>query len=202
MSRELDGLLDKLAKINVEMGGEETRDKKGVKKGDRFGELRVKISERLHALKIPVSTKKPMHPREKIQQQQAIRNDLQGLEEDLEELRSVYEAEAKKKKVRRILILAVSRVSCYQIGTGVLELGQLARGLNEELVKQNIMLEGLEERIDNTSNNVENLNAKMKKTLTEMGRSGDKCMMDFICLVILLGILAVVYNMFVKKTPT
>ncbi|KAF0692044.1 hypothetical protein As57867_016753, partial [Aphanomyces stellatus] len=86
-----------------------------------------------------------------------------------------------------------------QVGQGVMELGQLARGLNEELVKQNIMLEGLEERIDNTSNNVENLNAKMKKTLSEMGRSADKCMMDFICLVILLGILAVVYNMFIKK---
>ncbi|RHY11790.1 hypothetical protein DYB28_013553 [Aphanomyces astaci] len=321
MSRELDGLLDILAKINVEMGGEETREKKGMKKGDRFGELRVKISERLHALKInlndisqPVSTKKPMHPREKIQQQQAIRNDLQGLEEDLEELRSVYDAEAKKKKSKltkeelqirkdfvdqytselefvkeqasnaylkaspagrspqggaahgfdrtalfgtstavspsagqstfaagfngngktngwtggsgggsgggggdvhqeetttehRDVMLQIEQKDQHldglvdQIGTGVMELGQLARGLNEELVKQNIMLEGLEERIDNTSNNVENLNAKMKKTLTEMGRSGDKCMMDFICLVILLGILAVVYNMFVKKTP-
>ncbi|RQM24242.1 hypothetical protein B5M09_001778 [Aphanomyces astaci] len=308
MSRELDGLLDILAKINVEMGGEETREKKGMKKGDRFGELRVKISERLHALKInlndisqPVSTKKPMHPREKIQQQQAIRNDLQGLEEDLEELRSVYDAEAKKKKskltkeelqIRKDFVdqytselefvkeqasnaylkaspagrspqggaahgfdraalfgtsTAVSpsagqstfaagfngngKTNGWTVGSGggsgggggdvhqeeittehrdvMLQieqkdqhlLGQLARGLNEELVKQNIMLEGLEERIDNTSNNVENLNAKMKKTLTEMGRSGDKCMMDFICLVILLGILAVVYNMFVKKTP-
>ncbi|KAF0687297.1 hypothetical protein As57867_020895, partial [Aphanomyces stellatus] len=105
MSRELDGLLDTLAKINVEMGGQETREGVAVKKGDRFGELRVKISERLHALKMnlnemsqPVSTKKPMHPREKIQQQQAVRNDLQSLEEDLEELRSVHEAEAKKKK--------------------------------------------------------------------------------------------------------
>ncbi|RHY96030.1 hypothetical protein DYB37_001651 [Aphanomyces astaci] len=304
MSRELDGLLDILAKINVEMGGEETREKKGMKKGDRFGELRVKISERLHALKInlndisqPVSTKKPMHPREKIQQQQAIRNDLQGLEEDLEELRSVYDAEAKKKKskltkeelqIRKDFVdqytselefvkeqasnayLKASpagrspqggaahgfdRAALFGTSTAVSPsagqstfaagfngngktngwtggsgggggdvhqeetttehrdvmlqieqkdqhlLGQLARGLNEELVKQNIMLEGLEERIDNTSNNVENLNAKMKKTLTEMGRSGDKCMMDFICLVILLGILAVVYNMFVKKPP-
>jgi SYP7 family syntaxin len=42
----------------------------------------------------------------------------------------------------------------------------------------------------------------MKKTLTEVGRGGDKCMMDFICLVILLGILAVVYNMFIKTPAT
>jgi SYP7 family syntaxin len=53
MSREIDGLLEKLAKINVEMGGEDTRskDKKG-NNMDRFGELRIKISEKLHALKI------------------------------------------------------------------------------------------------------------------------------------------------------
>lgn len=37
-----------------------------------------------------------------------------------------------------------------QIGSGVQELGQLARGLNEELQQQSIMIDGLEERIDTT----------------------------------------------------
>lgn len=37
-----------------------------------------------------------------------------------------------------------------QIGEGVQELGQLARGLNEELQQQSIMIDGLEERIDTT----------------------------------------------------
>lgn len=37
-----------------------------------------------------------------------------------------------------------------QIGVGVQELGQLARGLNEELQQQSIMIDGLEERIDTT----------------------------------------------------
>lgn len=37
-----------------------------------------------------------------------------------------------------------------QISVGVQELGQLARGLNEELQQQSIMIDGLEERIDTT----------------------------------------------------
>lgn len=43
---------------------------------------------------------------------------------------------------------------------------------------------------------------KMKKTLAKVGRSADKCMMDMICLILLLGILTVVYNMFIKKKTT
>ncbi|OQR93910.1 hypothetical protein ACHHYP_02102 [Achlya hypogyna] len=309
MSREVDGLLERLAHINVEMGGQEVRKDKA-KATDRFGELRLKISDRLHALKItlaemaqPVSAKKPQHPREKIKQQQGIRDDIRLVEEDLTEMTECYEAEAKKKKskfspeelaIRKDFLdqytaelafikeqasnayvktnpslrspgagLGFDRAALFgiptattatefagfadrtgsggvhnasgggpsyqeeevtsehrdimlqieqkdqqldgmvdQIGTGVMELGVLARGLNEELVKQNIMLDGLEERIDNTQATVENLNMKMKKTLAQVGRSGDKCMMDFICLVILLGILAVVYNMFLKKGST
>ncbi|OQS05180.1 hypothetical protein THRCLA_02643 [Thraustotheca clavata] len=313
MSREVDALLEKLTKINVEMGGQETRKDKA-KASDRFGELRIKISDRLHSLKLnlnemaqPVSTKKPQHPREKIKQQQTVRDDIRLLEEELQELRECYEAEAKKKKskfsaeelaIRKDFVaqytselafvkeqaanayvkaspaarvtpsgLGFDRAALFgipsptktsefagfaertssggvgvhnasgsggptyqeeeitsqhrdimlqieqkdqqldsmveQIGTGVMELGVLARGLNEELVKQNIMLEGLEERIDNTQTNVENLNIEIRRTqLAQVGRSGDKCMMDFICLVILLGILAVCYNMFIKKGST
>ncbi len=62
------------------------------------------------------------------------------------------------------------------------------------------MLEGLEEKIDSAQDHVVNVNAKMKETLSKVGRSGDKCMMDFICLVILLGVLTVVYNMVNNNT--
>ncbi|GLE06206.1 hypothetical protein PINS_up015448 [Pythium insidiosum] len=86
-----------------------------------------------------------------------------------------------------------------QIGDGVQVLGQLARGLHEELQQQSIMIDGLEERIDTTQAHVESVNRKMKKTLEKVGRSADKCMMDMICLILLLGIATVVYNMFIKK---
>lgn len=78
-----------------------------------------------------------------------------------------------------------------QIGTGVQELGMQARMLNEELQQQAIMIDGL--------NTVESVNKKMKDTLAKVGRGPDKCMMDMICLILLLGILGVVYNMFIKK---
>jgi len=52
MSRELDALMDKLTKINVEMGGQETREQKRGKNFDRFSELRIKMSERMHTLKL------------------------------------------------------------------------------------------------------------------------------------------------------
>ncbi|KAL3657415.1 hypothetical protein V7S43_017734 [Phytophthora oleae] len=86
-----------------------------------------------------------------------------------------------------------------QIGTGVQELGMQARMLNEELQQQAIMIDGLGERIDNTQAHVESVNKKMKDTLAKVGRGPDKCMMDMICLILLLGILGVVYNMFIKK---
>jgi hypothetical protein len=49
MSREIDGLMDKLSKINQEMGGEDKKKKKEA--GDRFHELKTQVGERLHRLK-------------------------------------------------------------------------------------------------------------------------------------------------------
>ncbi|GMG17293.1 unnamed protein product [Phytophthora fragariaefolia] len=52
MNRELDGLLDKLSRLNQEMGGDDGKGKKKDKKGDHFHELKTKIGERLHHLKM------------------------------------------------------------------------------------------------------------------------------------------------------
>ncbi len=50
MSRELDGLMAKLDKINLEMGGDEGKKKKKDAM-DRFHELKTQVGERLHRLK-------------------------------------------------------------------------------------------------------------------------------------------------------
>lgn len=50
-ARDIDGLLEKLTKINAEMGGDESKKKKGKGTSDRFEELKTKIGERLHRLK-------------------------------------------------------------------------------------------------------------------------------------------------------
>ncbi|KAL4173332.1 hypothetical protein KRP22_008485 [Phytophthora ramorum] len=308
MNRELDGLLDKLSRINQEMGGEDGKGKKKDKKGDRFHELKTKIGERLHDLKMTLqdndvaATKRGKHPREAIRRQQELREEIRLVGVDIKDLTTSYDLEMKKKKSKfppeelamrkeivtqywaeyeRIKELAAANyrspagktafdtggvaapigsfengaftartrpggplggpgfgglggagggsggdgpierevitddqqamladiqkndqrfdIIIEQIGTGVQELGQQARMLNEELQQQAIMIDGLSDRIDTTQAHVESVNQKMKKTLEKVGRGPDKCMMDMICLILLLGILAVVYNMFIKK---
>ncbi|KAL7680110.1 putative target SNARE coiled-coil domain-containing protein [Plasmopara halstedii] len=308
MNRELDGLLDKLSKINQEMGGDDGKSTKKEKKGDMFHELKTKIGERLHHLKMTLqdndvaATKRGRHPREAIRRQQEIREDIRLVGVDIKDLTASFDLELKKRKSKfppeelamrkeivtqylaeyeRIKELAAANYRSpagrtafdtggvaapigsfengaftartnvatenlafgssggpggsvregpieremitddqramlsdiqrndqrfdniiEQIGTGVQELGQQARMLNEELQQQAIMIDGLGERIDNTQAHVESVNKKMKDTLTKVGRGADKCMMDMICLILLLGILAVVYNMFIKKDPS
>ncbi|KAG1684512.1 hypothetical protein DVH05_011026 [Phytophthora capsici] len=308
MNRELDGLLDKLSRINTEMGGEDGKSKKKDKKGDHFHELKTKIGERLHNLKMTLqdnevaATKRGKHPREAIRRQQEIREEIRLVGVDIKDLTTSYDLEMKKKKSKfqpeelamrkeivtqygaefeRIKELAAANYRTpagrttfdtggvaapigsfengaftarkgppggaaggpvfgglgggeggggdvpverevvtddqrailadiqrndqrfdnmiEQIGTGVQELGMQARMLNEELQQQAIMIDGLGERIDNTQAHVESVNKKMKDTLAKVGRGPDKCMMDMICLILLLGILGVVYNMFIKK---
>lgn len=50
MSRELDGLLTKLAKINADVGGEDGKKKKK-DASDRFNDLKNVVGERIHRLK-------------------------------------------------------------------------------------------------------------------------------------------------------
>ncbi|KUF90173.1 hypothetical protein AM587_10007779 [Phytophthora nicotianae] len=297
MNRELDGLLDKLSRINQEMGGDDGKSKKKDKKGDQFHDLKTKIGERLHHLKMTLqdndmaATKRGKHPRDAIRRQQEIREEIRLVGVDIKDLTASYDLEMKKKKSKfppeelamrkeivtqywaeyeRIKELAAANyrspagrtafdtggvaapIGSFENGaftaratpggaTGGpvfgglggagggggggdgpierevvtddqrailadiqrndqrFELGQQARMLNEELQQQAIMIDGLGERIDNTQAHVESVNKKMKETLTKVGRGPDKCMMDMICLILLLGILAVVYNMFIKK---
>ncbi|KAG6572665.1 Target SNARE coiled-coil domain [Phytophthora cinnamomi] len=277
MSRELDGLLDKLSRINQEMGGEEGKGKKKDKKGDQFHELKTKIGERLHHLKMTLqendvaATKRGKHPREAIRRQQEIREDIRLVGVDIKDLTTSYDLEMKKRKSKfspeelamrkeivtqywaeyeRIKELAAANYRSpagrttfdtggvaapigsfengaftartkpagalggpvfgglggglgggaggggggdgpierevvtddqramladiqrndqrfdnmiEQIGTGVQELGQQARMLNEELQQQAIMIDGLSERIDTTQAHVESVNRKMKR---------------------------------------
>ena len=60
------------------------------------------------------------------------------------------------------------------IGRGVEELGVLASRQAEEVTKQSIMLEDLNERVENVQEHVSQVNSKMKDTLDVVGRSSDK----------------------------
>ena len=85
------------------------------------------------------------------------------------------------------------------IGRGVEELGVLASRQAEEVTKQGIMLEDLNERVENVQEHVSQVNSKMKDTLDVVGRSSDKLCVDVMCLLFLIGLCIIAYQLLTKK---
>ena len=84
-----------------------------------------------------------------------------------------------------------------QIGAGVDALNEIAQAQNEEVKKQNVMLEDLAQRMDTVHDHISNVNLKMKSTLDEVGRSSDKLCVDVMCLLFLIGLIVIMYQLFV-----
>jgi len=70
-----------------------------------------------------------------------------------------------------------------ELGEGIQDLHELALRQGEEVQRQNAMLTNTTNRIDNAYEHMENVNAKMKDTLNEVGRSSDKLCVDIMCIV-------------------
>lgn len=70
-----------------------------------------------------------------------------------------------------------------EIGDGIQDLHELALRQGEEVQRQNAMLSQTQNRIDNAHEHMMNVNAKMKDTLNEVGRSSDKLCVDIMCIV-------------------
>ena len=70
-----------------------------------------------------------------------------------------------------------------EIGEGIQDLHELAQGMGEEVARQNVMLNSVGQKIDGAHEHMVNVNAKMKETLDEVGRSSDKLCVDIICIV-------------------
>ena len=66
---------------------------------------------------------------------------------------------------------------------GVQDLSEIANMQNEEVRRQNQMLDDTQEKMDNVAEKLTNVNVKLKTSLAEAGRSGDKLMVDIICIV-------------------
>ena len=86
-----------------------------------------------------------------------------------------------------------------QIGRGVMDLQDLAIAQNEEIKRQNLMLDQLGKKIDNVHEHVSNVNGRMKDTLEKVGRSGDKFCVDLMCIIFSIGFLAVIYTLYKKS---
>lgn len=84
------------------------------------------------------------------------------------------------------------------IGEGIMDLSEMAQMQNEEVKRQSAMLERVEERMDQVQEHVTSVNAKMKETLEEV-RGADKICVDIMCIVLMVGLGAVMYQM-VKRS--
>jgi SYP7 family syntaxin len=81
-----------------------------------------------------------------------------------------------------------------QIGEGIQDLAEIAQMQGEEVQRQNVMLDNLNNKIEDAQEHMTNVNLKMKETLQEVGRSSDKLCVDIICIVLVIGFAAVFYN--------
>ena len=85
-----------------------------------------------------------------------------------------------------------------EIGEGIQDLAEIAELQGEEVKRQSELLTQVNDKMDKVNERMLGVNAKMKETLEELGRSGDKLCVDIMCIVLMVGFGAVIYN-FAKK---
>ena len=86
------------------------------------------------------------------------------------------------------------------IGDLTSDLKHIAEGLNEEVTKTGYMIDNIGKKLDHVNDKMEQTNKNMKKVRKEANRPADKFCMDITCLILLLGVLTVIYNMVRKIT--
>jgi len=86
-----------------------------------------------------------------------------------------------------------------EIGEGIQDLNEIAQLQSEEVQRQNIMLTNVEGKIESTKEHILSVNEKMKETLNEV-RSSDKICVDIMCIVVMVGLGAVIYHIAKRST--
>jgi methyl-accepting chemotaxis protein len=81
-----------------------------------------------------------------------------------------------------------------EIGEGIQDLAEIAALQGEEVQRQSVMLENVNNKMDKVGERMVSVNTKMKETLEEVGRAGDKLMVDIMCIVLAIGFAAVIYK--------
>ena len=81
-----------------------------------------------------------------------------------------------------------------EIGEGIQDLADIAALQGEEVKRQSAMLDNVNNKMDKVNERMTSVNSKMKETLDELGRSGDKLCVDIMCICLMIGFVAVIYN--------
>lgn len=82
----------------------------------------------------------------------------------------------------------------------VLDLKEMAIGIKEEVDKQTHLLDDIDGKMEKVTDKMDNTNKNLKKVAAENNRGGDKLCMDMICLILLLGVASVIYNIIKRST--
>lgn len=81
------------------------------------------------------------------------------------------------------------------LSQGVKRLGEMARGMNEEIQKQNIQLAEVEEKIEINAEKMATLNSKLKNTLERVGGT-QRLIVLIILLILIVIVIGVCYFLF------
>lgn len=85
-----------------------------------------------------------------------------------------------------------------EIGEGIQDLAEIAALQGEEVKRQSVMLDNVNQKMDKVNERMVSVNTKMKETLEEVGRASDKLCVDIMCIVLAIGFAAVIYS-FIKN---
>jgi len=80
------------------------------------------------------------------------------------------------------------------ISGAISDLGEIATEMGKELELQTVMLDELEVHVEDTSGKFDNLNKRLKNQLNKI-RTCDRFVLDFVCIMTLLGLGGLIYNM-------
>ena len=81
-----------------------------------------------------------------------------------------------------------------EIGEGIQDLAEIAALQGEEVKRQSVMLDNVNNKMDRVNERMTSVNTKMKETLEEVGRSSDKLCVDIMCIVLAIGFGSVIYK--------
>jgi len=87
-----------------------------------------------------------------------------------------------------------------EIGEGIQDLAEIAVLQGEEVKRQSVLLDQVNDKMDKVTDRMAGVNEKMKATLEEVGRPSGKLCVDIMCIVLMIGFVAVIYNLAVKGT--
>lgn len=81
-----------------------------------------------------------------------------------------------------------------EIGEGIQDLAEIAALQGEEVQRQSVMLDNVNNKMDRVNERMVSVNTKMKETLEEVGRASDKLCVDIMCIVLAIAFGSVIYK--------